>query len=642
MVNVSNENQLTQVKNTGIPVSGILEGIARWSQYVGAFVLFGLMIFTFVVVIMRYVFKQPLRGDVDITQYVSLMITWLGVAWGQVRKSHLNVDIITQKLKPRVALLVSTSTYIMTMAVVGVMAWQGVNNTIYYVNHHMTSTTYAIPLVPFAALVPFGAALLFLILLRDFINNLKDVAKIKIGVWQWLLMIGIPVVILAFMYIWMQPVCHGMLPQSTVAFLGIFLGLVFIFLGMPIGPSLAITGFVFVGNILTAKQGFLLAGADLFRQSSDYSWSTIQLFILMSEFIVISGIGADAFTTAYKWLGRLRGGLGIATIGACTLLAAVVGIPAPVIYAMGSVALPAMRKYKYSDVLAAGVIAGGSCLGPLIPPSVSFIFYGIFTGVSIGKLFIAGIIPGLLLSFGFMITIYILCRINPEMGGAIGEKFTWREKFDSLKTSTPIALLFILVMGGIYLGVFTTTEGGGIGAFLALVIALFMGRVKWKNFKSSMIEAARTNAVMIFMVLGSMIMGRVLTVGGLGNMLSHFLGGLSPSMVVIAILIFYLIIGFFVDTVTVLILTMPVLTPILKATGIDLIWFGVELVMVINLGAYTPPYGLNMFILASSTDLKLGTIYRGVWPFVLCNVVVIILLFLLPVIVTWLPYVMKG
>jgi C4-dicarboxylate transporter, DctM subunit len=639
---MSSDNQLTSKAAKGFSFSGALDTMAHRVQVIGAAVLCGMMIFTFIHVLMRYFFNAPYRGEQDITMLASLTVTWLGVAWGQVRKSHLQVDIITTKLSARIGFIVQTSTYLLTMAVVAIMVWQGAKNTLYFIENTRSSTNVAIPLAPFAVLIPIGAFLLLLILLRDFISNLKKSAGFNFKSWQWLLMIGVPVIILGLMYFWMLPACHGVLPRSTVAFLGIGLGLVLIFLGMPIGPSLAITGFVFVGNLKNASQGFMIAGADLFWQSADYSWSTIQLFILMSEFIVISGVGADAFSTAYRWLGRLRGGLAIATIGGCTLLAAVVGIPAPVIYAMGSVALPAMRKYKYSDILSAGVIASGSCLGPLIPPSVSFIFYGIFTGVSIGKLFIAGFIPGLILSFGFMLTIYIMCRINPAFGGAGGDQFTWKEKFGSFKTSTPIMLLFILVMGGIYMGVFTTTEGGGIGAFLALVIALFMRRVNWSNFKGSMMEAARTNSIMIFMVMGSMIMGRVLTVGGLGTMLSNFLGNLSPSMVVIAIMIFYLIIGFFVDTVTVLILTMPILTPILKATGIDMIWFGVELVMVINLGGYTPPYGLNMFILASSTDLKLGTIYRGVWPFVLCNAVVIVFLFLVPSIVTWLPYAMKG
>lgn len=634
------DSQLMQKSVPGV-ISRVLDSIAFWAQGLGATVLCGLMLFTFTQVMLRYVFNAPLRGDMDITQLASAAITWLGVAWGQVKKTHLKVDLVTSKLSRRNGFFLETGTYILIIAVVAVMLWQGIPNTIHYFKAHMTTVTYAIPLGPVAALIPLGALLMLLILIRDFASNLNQATKMQISWWQWLLMIGIPVVLLGLMYLWMQPVAHGLLSKPIVALIGIVIGLVFIFLGMPIGPSLAITGFVFVGNILNAKQGFYLAGGDLFRQSADYSWSTIQLFILMAGFIVISGVGEDAFNTAYKWLGRLRGGLAIATIGGCTLLAAVVGIPAPVIYAMGSVALPAMRKYHYSDVMAAGVIASGSSLGPLIPPSVSFIFYGIFTGVSIGKLFIAGIIPGLLLSFGFMTTIYTLCRINPDMGRPSEERFTWREKFGSLTKSIPIAVLFLLVMGGIYMGVFTSTEGGGIGAFLALIVALIMKRLNWKNFKQTMMESATTNAIMIFMVLGSMLMGRILTVGTLGTMLADFLGGLSPYMVTVVVLLFFFIMGFFVDAVTVMIITMPVLTPILKACGIDLIWFGVLLVMVINLGGFTPPYGLNMFILASSTDLKLGTIYRGVWPFVVCNMIVCVIIFLLPAIATWLPNLME-
>ncbi len=622
-------------------ISKVLDSIAYWAQALGAVVLFGMMIFTFVAVLMRYVFNTPFRGDIEITQLASLAVTWLGVAWGQVKKSHLKVDILTSKLSPQNGLFLETGTYILIIAVMGVILWQSIPNTIHYIDAHMTTVTYAIPLAPTAAFIPLGAFLMLLILTRDFISNINKVFKMHVKPWQWLLIIGIPVILLGLMYVWMLPVTHGLLAKSTVAYIGIIAGLVFIFLGMPIGPALAITGFVFVGNILNAAQGFYLAGGDLFRQSADYSWSVIQLFMLMSGFIVVSGVGEDAFNTAYKWLGKLRGGLAIATIGGCALLAAVVGIPAPVIYAMGSVALPAMRKYHYSDVLAAGVISSGSSLGPLIPPSVSFIFYGIFTGASIGKLFIAGIIPGLILAFGFMTTIYMMCRLNPALGRPSEEKFTWGEKFGSLTKSIPIAVLFILIMGGIYMGIFTSTEGGGIGAFLALIVALAMKRLNWKNFKQTMIESATTNAIMIFMVLGSMLMGRILTVGTLGNMLADLLGGLSPVMVTIVVLMFFFIMGFFVDAVTVMIITMPVLTPILKACGIDLIWFGVLLVMVINLGGFTPPYGLNMFILTSSTDLKLGTVYRGVWPFVICNAAVCLIIFFLPVVATWLPNLMK-
>ena len=636
-----NASHQTEPRSVVARLSDTLDSIARWVQVIGAVVLFGVMIFTFVVVIARYVFNTPIRGDVELTQLASVAIVWLGVAWGQVCKSHLKVDLLVGRLSPRTSVMVETGTYLMIIAVVAIMVWQGISNAMYVISVGKITNAASLPLGPSAVMIPVGASLLLVVLLRDLLRNLTQIATMRVKNWQWVLIVGVPLVLLAFMYAFMQPSLQGLLPASTTALIGILVGLVFVFLGMPIGPALAIAGFVFVGNILNAKQGFGLAGADLFWQSADYSWSTIMLFILMSEFIVVSGIGVDAFTTAYRWIGRLRGGLAIATIAGCTLLAAVVGIPAPVIYAMGAVALPQMRKYNYSDVLSGGVISCGSCLGPLIPPSVSFIFYGIFTGESIGEMFIAGIIPGLILSSAFMTTIYVWCRVKPETAGVSEERFSWGEKFRSLKISTPISLLFILVMGGIYMGVFTTTEGGGIGAFLALVIALAMRRIGWLDFKKSVMSAARICAVMIFMVLGSMMLGRVLTVGGVGDLLSGFLGGLSPALVGIAVLIFFFIMGFFMDTITVMILTLPILAPILKDAGIDMVWFGVVLVMVINIGAYTPPYGLNNFILAGATDLKLATIFRGVMPFVITNVLVCALLFLVPEIVTWLPSVLR-
>jgi tripartite ATP-independent transporter DctM subunit len=197
--------------------------------------------------------------------------------------------------------------------------------------------------------------------------------------------------------------------------------------------------------------------------------------------------------------------------------------------------------------------------------------------------------------------------------------------------------LIVLVLGGIYFGVFTTTEGGGIGAFLALVIAFAMGRLKWKTLKEALVGAARTNAVMVFMVIGSMLFGRVLTVSNLGGIMENILADFSSSLIVVSIMIFYFLIGLFVDTITVLILTMPILTPILNAAGVDLLLFGVVLVMIINLGAYTPPYGLNLFILTSTTDVKIGDAFRGVMPFIVINILVFLIICLFPRLATWLP-----
>jgi tripartite ATP-independent transporter DctM subunit len=633
---VATSQTMNEPNNLFSRFSAILDKLAKSLQWLGATVLFCMMVFIFVAVVLRYLFNRPIGGDVEITQLISLAIIWLGIAWGQVQKSHIQVGIVTDRFSPDNLLVIETAMFILLLGVAGVITWQGILNTLFIIKYSKTSQYYSFPLFPLATLISIGCLFYFLVLLRDFIHNLRVIAKTSLSTTGWLLMIGAPILIITAELLFMQPMFSGLLTNGAIAGIGIVFGIIFIFFGMPIGPALAMTGFIFVGNMINPAQGFGLAGADLFRLSMDYSWSTIMLFILMSEFIIISGIGAEAFDTAYKWLGHLPGGLAIATIGACTILAAVIGIPAPAIIAMGGVALPSMRKRRYADSLAAGSIASGACLGPLIPPSVTFIFYGVFTGVPIGKLFIAGIIPGAILALGFMITTLIICRIKPVLGMA-GERSKWNEKFASLKRSLPLLILIFLVLGGIYFGVFTTTEGGGIGAFLALVITFAMGRLKWKTLKDALIGAARTNAVMVFMVIGSMLFGRILTVSNLGAIMENMLADFPSSLIVIFILIFYFIIGLFVDTITVLILTLPILTPILNACGVDLLWFGVVLVMIVNLGAYTPPYGLNLFILTSTTDVKLGDVFRGVMPFIGINLLIFLIIYFFPGIATWLP-----
>lgn len=630
------QTSLPLVKSNNLFMEGLsrlLDQTAKLSLWGGVVLLFSLMIFTFVAVVMRYFFNSPFSGDLEITQMLSVGIVWLGIAWGQVKKSHISVTLFTSRLSPTNQMVFETATLMLLLGVAAVITWQGALNTLYFVDTNRVSQHYRFMLSPMAAVVASGAFIYFLILLRDFVHNLRHLSN-KVGFKTYGLMIGVPLCILVCEHIFMQS--RGILEPMTVAVIAIVFGLALIFLGMPIGPALAMMGFVFVGNLMNPQQGFGLAGADLFWLSTDYTWSTIILFMLMSQLIVISGIGEEAFNTAYKWFGHFPGGLAIATIAACVLLAAVIGIPAPAILAMGGIALPAMRKHKYSDSLAAGSIAAGSALGPLIPPSVSFIIYGVITGVPISHLFIAGIIPGVLLAFGFMVTTYFSCRMDPAFGPA-GEKANWGERFRSLNTSLPIFVLITVVLGGIYLGVFTTTEGGGIGAFMALVIVFVLGRLTWPSVKDALLEATRINAVLIFMILGSMVFGRILTVSNLGGAMENSLGGVSPALIVLAVLLFYFLIGFIADTITVLLLTLPVLAPLLTAAGVDMLWFGVLVISMCNLGAFTPPYGLILFILSGSTNLKLGDVYKGVLPFVICNLLLIVFLFFFPEVVTWLP-----
>jgi tripartite ATP-independent transporter DctM subunit len=615
---------------------------AWWLQLVGVILLFLLMVYTFIDVFMRYFLNRPFAGSTELCQLFVTAIIWVGIAWAQVSKSHLRVDLITSRLSPRHALIMEGATYILLIWVAVMITWQGTINTIAYISHGTSSSVLHIPMAPFAATIPLGCLFYLVILLRDLLTKINEAITVKIKASQWLLMLGIPLILIVLQLLFMQPIFSGLFSKPITALLGVLVGLIFIFLGMPVGPSLGMTGFVFVGNLLGSTAGIAILRGDLFRLSSDYTWSTVVFFLLMGEFIISSGIGTDAFNTAYKWFGHFRGGLAISTVAACALLSAVIGMPIPVIIMMIATALPVMRLRKYAEGFSTGVISSAACLGPLIPPSLTFIMYGIFTQTSIGKLFIAGIIPGIVLSLAFMITAYIMCRINPSLGPA-AEKASWKERFSSLKTSGPILILFIIVLGGIYFGVFTATEGGAIGAAGALIIGLATRRMKWTGFKNSLFEAAKNGAFMTFMVVCTQLFGRVLTSGNLSNMMISFLSehSFSPMMIVTIVLILFLIVGFFMDSMTCLILFVPVLAPTLKATGIDMIWFGVCLAVVVNLGAYTPPYGINLFVTSSTSGVKLPVIFRGVMPFVYANVIVVLLLLFIPALSVWLPNFMK-
>jgi tripartite ATP-independent transporter DctM subunit len=491
-----------------------------------------------------------------------------------------------------------------------------------------------------AAIMTVGCLFYLLVLLRDFLAKVVEGLNIGLQKRIWFLTFFTPAMILALAALWMFT---SWASPSFVGVLGLVIMFLFIFLAMPIPLVFALVAFVFVGHLCGPSAGFEVAGAGLYGHVADYSWSVIALFILMAFFILGSELGADAYGSAYKWVGHVRGGLAIATVAGSTALAAVVGDPAASTITMGTVALPEMKKFKYADSLATGVVAAGATIGPMIPPSIGFIIYGILTGESIGKLFIAGFIPGLLLAASFTIVIYIGCLRNPELGPQ-GKRSSWGDRLKSLKFSGPIALLFIIIIGGIYLGIFSAIEGGGIGAFMAFVIALAMRRITWRKFKFSLVEAGKIISAIIFLIGAGLMFGVVLAASNLSMTLVELIGKLqvSPTVVVVVILFVYLILGCIMDAPIVLILTVPLITPIAKALGLDMIWLGVLLVLVTNLGMITPPYGMNVFMLKGiAKDVSITTIFRGVTPFVLCTMAVAVLILLFPQLATWLPRLLK-
>ena len=425
--------------------------------------------------------------------------------------------------------------------------------------------------------------------------------------------------------------------------MGVIALFVFIFLGMPIGVAMAAVGIIGIAAIINVEAALIRLGLSAFTSTASYLIAVIPLFLLMGEFAFVSGLTQEAYYVAHKWLGRLPGGLAMATVGGCASFAAVSGSSAATTSTMGSVALPEMRKYKYDPGFAVGSIAAGGTLGILIPPSMAFILYGIITEQSIGKLFLAGIFPGLLEIVLYFITIYILAKHNPSLGPR-GPKTSWREKLTALKGFWAVAILFLLVMGGIYTGIFTPTEAAAVGAFGAFAIALGRRRLTRDNVITSFRNTLRTTGMIFIMIIGATVFSYFLATSGLTIVLADFLAGLpfSPLVILISILFLFLILGCILHAFSLLLIMVPILYPVILSLGIDPIWFGVLTVIMIEMGLITPPIGMNVFIMSGvARDVPMYTIFRGILPFFLADIIHVALLVAFPQIALFLPNIMK-
>jgi len=425
---------------------------------------------------------------------------------------------------------------------------------------------------------------------------------------------------------------------EIVGLIGIVVLVILLFSRMWIGLAMALIGFLGCLYLTDIESSLVTMGTVPYSRIAFYPLAAVALFILMGVIVSNTGVAGDLYFTAYKWVGHLRGGLAMATVVACGGFAAVSGSSAAGAATMGKVALPEMRKYNYDTKLATGSIAAGGTMGILIPPSLGFILYGILTEQSVGKLFMAGIFPGLLEMIFYIVTIFIICQFNPQLGPP-GPRTDLKEKIISLKNTWHIVILFLLVIGGIYLGIFTPTEAGAIGAFGAILITFFSRRLNLRNFVDSLMDAGLTTAMVLLMVLGAYIFIRFMAVSKLPFLLGEVIAALTlPNLVIIiAIIIFYIIVGMFLDIFSSIILTLPIVYPVILAMGFDPIWLGVIIVRVMEVGLITPPVGMNVFVLAGATDVPLGTIFRGVVPFVVADILHIALLVAFPAISLFIP-----
>ncbi|NLL52796.1 MAG: TRAP transporter large permease [Peptococcaceae bacterium] len=425
----------------------------------------------------------------------------------------------------------------------------------------------------------------------------------------------------------------------TLAIIGIIVLVILLFMGMNIGITMMAVGFFGVFAIRGLDPAVGVLKTIPFTYASNYSFAVIPLFILMGQFAFHSGMSSDLFNAADKWLSRFKGGLAMATVAACAGFSAICGSTAATAATMGVVALPEMRKYGYKDGLATGSIAAGGTLGILIPPSTGFIIYGIIAEQSIGRLFAAGIIPGILLALCYILSIAVQVRIQPQIAPGT-KKYPFKEMLSALKGTLGIIILFVAVIGGMFANIFTANEAAGVGAALTLIMMIVKRQFTWAKFVDCLRSAVKTSGMIFLILIGAYVFGAFLALTQLPMVLANFVTGLdvSPYVVLLVILVLYALLGCIMDSLAMVMLTVPIFLPIITAIGFDPIWYGVLMIMVMEMGLITPPVGMNVYIVAGvAKDVPLVEIFKGVAPMVVGMLVAVIIVCAFPQLSLWLP-----
>jgi C4-dicarboxylate transporter, DctM subunit len=427
--------------------------------------------------------------------------------------------------------------------------------------------------------------------------------------------------------------------SDAIAVLGFVALFVLMLLRVPVGMAMGLVGVSGFAFLVNGDAALKIIGHTSMRTVTDYTFGVIPMFLLMGAFVSNSGMSRELFRAANSFVGHLRGGLGIATIAACAGFAAISGSSVATAATFATVAYPEMRRYNYPQSFATGVIAAGGTLGAMLPPSTVLAVYGIITEQDIGKLFIAGIIPGLLAASMDMLTVVVIGWLRPDFL-PVAPRHSWKERLIGLRDIWAMLLLFIFVIGGLYGGLFTPTEAGGVGATGALIIGVIRGKLDGLQIRRSLLQAVRTAAAVLTVLIGALLFGYFLTVTQTPQKVTAFLTalGLGRYGVLALIMVMYIVLGCLMDSLAMIILTIPIIFPVIMQLGFDPIWFGVIIVMTVELGLIHPPVGMNVFVIKSVVqEVTFSTIFRGVLPFILTDLIRLVILIAFPILALWLP-----
>lgn len=591
----------------------------------------------------RSIFRRGLTGSIDIVTLTLTIVFFSSYAYVELSGKHIQVSVITGRFSRHVREVLDVNGYFLSTAAMSLVTWKFFHLALNLKAKGAVTTVLHVPNWPFVFLGGLFMGLFVFALLASLLRNIDSVL-VSLGGRKGLLALlpgtlvdlGILAVILSPEIV---PWTLSRPEWGGLAFLFLF---VLIFLRVHIGTAMVVSALVGLSYLLGPGAALSNIALSAVSVGSTYTWSVAPLFMLMGFLVFYGGFAKELYEAAYRMVGHIAGGLCSATCIACAMLAAVVGEPQTGVLTMGTLALPEMKERGYDPKLSTATICAAATVGMLIPPSIGFIIYGIIVEVSIGKLFIAGILPGILFTVIMITMITIMCKVNPRLGPA-GPLSTWPARFESIGKTWAVVLLVLIVLGGIYGGVFTPTEAGAIGAFGALTIAAARRRLTRRTLVDALHASVQMVGTIFIIFVFAMAVVHFLAVTTLPYALSDWVISLnlSGNAVMAAILVIYMILGCLMNALPAVILTLPIFYPIAMAQGFDPIWFGVMIVVMVNLGQITPPIGMNVFAMSAlAPDVPMYDIFRGVLPFWGAFLVFIVILVLFPQISLFLPNLM--
>jgi len=593
-------------------------------------------------ILLRTFLNAPILGLIEMETIMLAALFFLSLPFTTSKNGHVNIDLLERKFSMNVKIFVGVVFSVLSLYFFGIITWQYVVRALEAFHSGEATEINTIPMYPFYLLVSFGCALTGVVLIQKMFEILDVLVNTfrNVGVSALLAFLTVAVVIL------IPPIMKA-IPMSMDAFsIGTIIlsfMLVLMLIGFPIAFTMGVIGVIGIWYLADIDIALGVIRMSVYESASNYFFCVLPFFILMGFLTLKAGISGYLYSAAQKWFGFLPGGLSIATVVGCGGFAAICGDSLATAATMGSVSLPEMKKYKYDDSLATGSVAAGGTLGILIPPSVGFVIYAMLTEESVGKLFMAGFLPGIFLITIFSLYIYLRCKINPAFGPK-APRVSFSQRLRSLKEVWTVVLLFVIVIGGIYLGYFTPTEAGAVGVIGALIISLTYTEFSWRGFVDALFSSIQMTAMIFTILVGVNILGYFVTLTGIPFKLAGLISDLNVSRYVIfgLILLLYLILGMLMNIVPMIMITLPILFPVVISLGFDPIWFGVIMVIMMEMGQITPPVGINVYIISGvAKDVPMSTIFKGILPFALLEIIVIVILSLFPQIVMLLPNTME-